>query len=101
MLQVSSSNAEPTQRMFKMLLNENTVKGRWLEIKGEVQKSWGKLTDDELEKTKGDVKQIGGLIQQKYGEAQDSYSQKLSSILQRFEDKKDEVVDSVKKSLKS
>ena len=49
-----------------MNLNENTIKGKWLEIKGDIQKAWGKLTDDELEKTKGDMKAIGGLIQQKY-----------------------------------
>ena len=80
--------------------NENTIKGKWLEIKGDIQKSWGKLTDDELEVTKGDLKQIGGLIQQKYGEAQDSYGQKLSAILHRFEDKKDQLVDSVKEAIK-
>lgn len=31
-------------------------KSKWLEIKGGVQKACGKLTDDELEKFKGDMK---------------------------------------------
>lgn len=69
-----------------MAINENIVKGKWLEIKGEVQKNWGKLTDDELEKTKGDMKAIGGLIQQRYGEAQKDYNKKLDSIFHRFEE---------------
>ncbi len=81
-------------------LNENTVKGKWLEIKGDVQKAWGKLTDDELEKTKGDMKAIKGLIQQRYGQEQDSFSQKLTDIFSKFEDKKDSALNSIKNSIK-
>lgn len=84
-----------------MALNENTIKGKWLEIKGTVQKAWGKLTDDELEKTKGDVNAISGLIQQKYGESQDKSKKKLSELLKQFEDEKDERVADIKKNLKN
>lgn len=83
-----------------MAINENVVKGKWREVKGEIQKAWGKLTDDELEQTKGDATAIGGLIQQRYGDKQDSYKQKLSDIFGRFEEKKDKVVEGVKDSLK-
>lgn len=84
-----------------MSINENMVKGKWLEIKGELQKSWGKLTDDELEQTKGDVKAIGGLLQQRYGETQETYSQKLSDIFKRHEAKKETTVTAIKDSLKN
>lgn len=83
-----------------MKINENTIKGKWLEIKGDVQKAWGKLSDDELEQTKGDMKSIGGLIQQKYGEAQEVYGKKLSDIFRRFDDKKDDAVEATKEKLK-
>jgi len=82
-------------------INENTVAGKWLEIKGEVQKAWGKLTSDELEQTKGDMKAIGGLIQQKYGAAQEGYSQSLKDIFARFEDKKDATIEAAKETLKN
>ena len=82
-------------------MNENTMSGKWLEIKGEVQKAWGKLTDDELTQTKGDMKSIGGLIQQKYADQHETYGQKLSDIFRRFEDKKDSAVKGVKDSLRS
>lgn len=84
-----------------MELNKSIAEGKWLEIKGEVQKAWGKLTDDELEKNKGDLKAIGGLIQQKYGESAEHFNDKLSKIMTRFGEQKDDVVDKVKKSLKS
>lgn len=81
-------------------MNSDLIKGKWLEIKGDIQKAWGNLTDDELEKTKGDMKSIQGLIQQKYGQAQETYSQKLSDIFGKYSDKKDSAVDSVKSKLK-
>jgi uncharacterized protein YjbJ (UPF0337 family) len=84
-----------------MNINENIVKGKWLEMKGDIQKSWGKLTDDDLEKTKGDLKAIGGLIQQKYGETQEKSSTKLNEIFKRFEAKKDAVTSDVKHAIKN
>ncbi len=84
-----------------MNINENTTSGKWLEIKGNIQKAWGKLTDNELEQTRGDMKAIGGLIQQRYGEVQESYGKKLSDILKDFKMQKDESVESIKDSLKS
>ena len=83
-----------------MTARSNKIDGKWLELKGDVQRTWGKLTNDDLEKTKGDMKAIGGLIQQKYGQAQSNYGKRLSDIFDKFEDKSDEVVSSVKKELK-
>jgi uncharacterized protein YjbJ (UPF0337 family) len=84
-----------------MIPNENVVKGKWMEIKGDVRKAWGKLTDDELEKTKGDMQAIGGLIQQRYGQTKDHYEKKLSDIFQSFEEKKDKKTDEIKSHLKN
>ncbi len=81
-------------------MNEDTLKGKWREIKGEVRKAWGKITDDELEQTKGDMVSIGGLIQQRYGDEKDSYWQKLKEIYNRFDEKKDEKVEQVKEALR-
>jgi hypothetical protein len=39
-------------------------------------------------KTKGDIQAIGGLIQQRYGESQKDYEQKLAGIIKRFETNK-------------
>jgi uncharacterized protein YjbJ (UPF0337 family) len=70
-----------------MEMNKNIVNGRWLEIKGDIQKTWGKLTDDELEETKGEMKSIGGLIQKKYGQTQAAYDEKVKAIFSKFSDK--------------
>ena len=82
-------------------MNEEMLKGKWLEIKGEVQKAWGNLTNDELEKTKGDAKAIAGLVQQRYGEGIDVFEKKYAQIVKAFENKKNAAVDATKQSLKS
>jgi uncharacterized protein YjbJ (UPF0337 family) len=83
-----------------MKLNENTTKGKWREIRGEIQKAWGKLTDDELDQTKGDIKVISGLLQQRYGDAQSAYNDKLSVIFSKFEMQKDAAIKSVENNLR-
>jgi uncharacterized protein YjbJ (UPF0337 family) len=83
-----------------MKFNENSIKGKWLEVKGEIQKNWGKLTDDELERTKGDLKTIKGLGQQRYGRTQDNYENKIDEIFQKFGNQKDRAVVSVKEIIK-
>lgn len=65
-------------------MNEQMIKGKWKEIKGEIQKTWGKITGDEIEQTQGNMKSISGLIQQKYGMAKDEASQKLDDLVGRF-----------------
>lgn len=82
-------------------MNENTIKGKWTEIKGEIQKAWGKLTDDELETAKGDMKAISGIIQQRYGEAEEKSSTRLHEIVQKFDTNKDALVQDVKTAFKN
>lgn len=62
-------------------MNENILKGKWKEIKGEIVRSWGKITEDELEQTKGDLTKISGLVQQKYGETQESVRERLNNFV--------------------
>jgi uncharacterized protein YjbJ (UPF0337 family) len=83
-----------------MKMNEDIVKGKWREIRGDIQKSWGKLTNDELDKTKGDLKAISGLLQQRYGATEATYHKKISDIFERFEENKEATMDKVKNKLK-
>lgn len=72
-------------------MNPNMVKGKWKEIKGQVIKSWGKITDDELEQTKGDLKKVAGIVQKKYGETQESVKERLNRFVRNIKtDNKDE-----------
>lgn len=83
-----------------MTVTKNSIDGKWLELKGDLQKAWGRLTDDEIEKTKGDLKSIRGLIVQKYGAMKKEHESKLSEIVKKAADTRDKGLEAVKKSLK-
>jgi uncharacterized protein YjbJ (UPF0337 family) len=68
------------------MINESVLKGKWTEIKGEVRKTWGSITGDEIEKTKGNAQALTGLLQQKYGMAADDAEDKLSAIINKYTD---------------
>jgi uncharacterized protein YjbJ (UPF0337 family) len=73
------------------MINEEVFKGKWNDIRGEIQTQWGKLTDSELDKTKGNVKSIFGIIQQRYGEKQLDIEEKLEKIAAKVAQKTEEV----------
>ena len=52
-------------------MNEDILKGKWLEIKGRVKEKWGKLTDNDLREIEGKGEKLLGLLQKKYGHLRD------------------------------
>ena len=48
-------------------MNEDILKGKWLEIQGSVKEKWGKLTDNDLGEIEGKVEKLLGLLQKRYG----------------------------------
>lgn len=65
-------------------MNNDFIQGKWKEIKGDLRKAWGNVTDDEWEKTKGDATAIAGVLQQKYGMAKEEASQKVSAVMDKY-----------------
>jgi len=79
-------------------MNQSQIAGKWKEIKGEIRKAWGDLTDDEVEQTKGNMESISGLIQQKYGLSKEQASERLNKVYSKFEDTAENVKDSLRES---
>jgi uncharacterized protein YjbJ (UPF0337 family) len=48
-------------------MNEDILKGKWKQIKGNVKRSWGRLTDDEMDVIEGDRDRLVGKLQEHYG----------------------------------
>ncbi|MFA6412611.1 MAG: CsbD family protein [Syntrophales bacterium] len=48
-------------------MNEDILKGKWLEIRGMVKEKWGKLSDNDLCEIEGKGERLLGLLRKKYG----------------------------------
>lgn len=65
-------------------MNTDTLKGKWKQLKGEVKERWGKLTDDEILRTEGDLEQLQGKIQERYGYSKDKAKQEVDDFMRRY-----------------
>jgi uncharacterized protein YjbJ (UPF0337 family) len=50
-----------------MAVNWDIIKGKWTQLKGELRKQWGELTDDEWDQIAGDREKLIGKLQEHYG----------------------------------
>lgn len=48
-------------------MNDDILKGKWNQFKGQVKRQWGELTDDDLNTIEGTRDEIMGLMQERYG----------------------------------
>ena len=60
-------------------MNKDILKGKWKQLKGDAQKQWGKLTDDELDKIEGDATKLAGLIQERYGKSKEAAEEEVEA----------------------
>ncbi len=63
-------------------MNKDTFNGKWSQLKGSIKKTWGKLTDDDLDKVDGQKDKLIGLIQDAYGETKDVVEQKIDQLME-------------------
>ncbi len=62
---------------------QDMLKGSWKQLKGNVKKQWGKLTDDDMMQIDGNKDILIGKLQQRYGyskaEAEKDYNTWLAA----------------------
>jgi uncharacterized protein YjbJ (UPF0337 family) len=62
------------------IMNKDIASGKWTQFKGKLRESWGDLTDDEVEQTKGNAQQLAGLLQERYGLAKDQAEKEIEAL---------------------
>lgn len=65
-------------------MNTNQLKGEWKQIRGKVAEHWGKLTDNDLAVIGGKRDQLVGLLQKRYGKAQEAIEREVGEFEGRF-----------------
>lgn len=65
-------------------MNEDVFEGRWKQIKGDVKRQWGKLTDDDLDRAEGNRDKLVGSIQERYGWERNRAEEELDRFLEKI-----------------
>jgi uncharacterized protein YjbJ (UPF0337 family) len=61
-------------------MNEQQLKGKWNQVKGEVKERWGRLTDDDLMEVEGNYDKLIGKIQERHGESEEKIKEWMNNL---------------------
>jgi len=62
-------------------MNNDILRGRWNQVKGNIRSKWGKLTDDDVTQIQGDAEKMIGKLQERYGMKRDQAEKDLNEFL--------------------
>jgi uncharacterized protein YjbJ (UPF0337 family) len=68
-------------------VNRDVLAGRWKQMRGELKKWWGKLTDDDLDRIGGQKDKLVGVLQEKYGYTREQAAEEAERHLEEYGEK--------------
>jgi uncharacterized protein YjbJ (UPF0337 family) len=63
-----------------IMVNTQVLQGQWNQVRGQLKKKWGQLTEDDLRFGNGNIDQLVGRIQHKTGEAREVVEEFLDEL---------------------
>jgi uncharacterized protein YjbJ (UPF0337 family) len=69
-------------------VNKDILKGKWLQVKGDIRNWWGKLTDDDVDQIQGDSEKFIGKLQERYGYGREQAESEVDNFLNLPDDKR-------------
>jgi len=67
------------------MLNQDVLKGKWKQMRGQVKAWWGDLTDDDLDTIDGNMDKLVGRLQERYGYAKEDAQKEVDRRLKTFD----------------
>jgi uncharacterized protein YjbJ (UPF0337 family) len=67
------------------MLNQDVLKGKWKQMRGQVKQWWGDLTDDDLDQIDGSTDKLIGRLQERYGYAKEDAEKEVNRRLQTYD----------------
>jgi uncharacterized protein YjbJ (UPF0337 family) len=74
------------KEMIQENIDENLLKGKWNQIKGQVKQQWGELTDDDIDRMRGNREEMIGVLQERYGKTEAEAEQEIDQFLNAFKE---------------
>jgi uncharacterized protein YjbJ (UPF0337 family) len=66
-------------------MNDDILQGKWKQLRGQIQKQWGDLTNDDLDRMQGTQKEFEGLLQERYGYTKERAHEELETFMRSSE----------------
>jgi uncharacterized protein YjbJ (UPF0337 family) len=66
-------------------MNDDIFKGKWKQLRGQIQQKWGDLTNDDLDRLQGTQTEFEGLLQERYGYTKERAQQEVNNLLRAAE----------------
>ncbi len=65
-------------------MNSDILKGKWTEMKGQLQRKWGKLSDSDYDEIAGNVDVLVGRLQQRYGYQRERAEREVHDVIKQL-----------------
>ena len=65
-------------------MNQDVLKGKWMQLKGEVRTQWGKLTNDDIDQIEGNTEKLVGKLQERYGYARERAQEEYDRFAKKY-----------------
>jgi uncharacterized protein YjbJ (UPF0337 family) len=62
-------------------MNPDILKGRWHQVRGDIRKRWGKLTDNDILEIEGHLEKMIGKLQERYGFNREEAEKQINEFL--------------------
>jgi len=69
-------------------MSDDIFKGKWKQLRGQIQQKWGDLTNDDLDRIQGAQTEFEGLLQERYGYTKERARQEVNDFLRATETNK-------------
>jgi uncharacterized protein YjbJ (UPF0337 family) len=71
-----------------MPMSDDIFKGKWKQLRGQIQQKWGDLTNDDLDRMQGSQTEFEGLLQERYGWTKERAREEVNNFMRSAEDKR-------------
>ena len=68
-------------------MNNDTLQGKWKQLRGSIKTTFGKLTDDDLLQADGNADKMMGVLQARYGYSKEKAQTEWNNFAQQHADK--------------
>jgi len=66
-------------------MNSDSLKGKWKQMRGQIQQKWGDLTNDDMDRIEGSQTELEGVLQERYGYTKERAKQEVNDLLSAAE----------------